>query len=313
MDSRAAVLLCCLLLVVPPATAIGGAGAESGQVRAPLTTPDEFDTTRFRIAVFENGSAEWTIEHSRVLENDTEIEQFETFAARFNEEETDVFQAFKMRAKALLAFGRNATGRDMRAVDFDRLASVNELGQTRGVLELSFRWTEFARVNGTRVHVGDVFEGGMYIAQDQQLVLKRGPSLRFLEVRPSPDSTSEPESIRASDTVTWTGERQFADQRPAVVLGPRSTTTTGGGGSTDGGGAGSGGDAPPADESGGSGVALLLGGLVVILGLGAAVAWYGGFIPGRDGGWAPSAPESPSGTASPSVETSGAAESAEIA
>lgn len=272
MGARLGLCLLCVLAIAVPAGSVTAVGPDAqGDTRstAQLTTPEDFENTLFRITVFENGSARWTIQHARPLDNRTEREQFEAFATEFNTEDTDTFRSFRTRARNLLSFARNATGRNMTAQAFDRRAYINELGQTRGVVELSFIWTELARSNATRVRVGDVFEGGMYIAQGQRLEFRRGPSLEFLDVQPPPDSMANQDSLTRSESVTWTGERQFADQRPVAVFAVRNRSG-GGSGSATGGGV-SGGDGASA---GAGTVPIAVGGVVVVLAVLGGLAWY---------------------------------------
>jgi hypothetical protein len=276
-----------LVVVASAATAGGGSDARP-QVTPPLTTPDEFENTLFRIRVHQNGSTRWTIQHARPLENETQIDRFEDFAAEFNGEETRTYTTFRRRARQLVRFGRNVTGRDMEARGFRREAFVSELGQTRGVVEMSFRWTGFATVDGDRVEVGDVFEGGMYIGDGQRLELRRGPALAFDEVRPAPDSMATEGSLARSESVTWIDEEQFADQRPHAVFVPRSAVSNGtaGTGGSDGGTAGN----PGADGAGLDGLSVYVGGFLLLAVFVGGLAWYAGYFPAGNGG--DTAPES---------------------
>jgi uncharacterized membrane protein len=97
---------------------------------------------------------------------------------------------------------------------------------------MGFTWAGFARTDGDRVVVGDVFEGGLYVGPDQSLVVRAGDGLAFRAVEPS--GTTSGETLATSDSVTWRGERTFADNHPRVVLGPADTSpdTTVDGGST---------------------------------------------------------------------------------
>lgn len=281
MRARLGLCLLCVLAIAVPAGPVAGLGPDGpgdGQATAPLTAPEDFENTLFRITVYENGSARWTIQHARPLENRTEVEQFEAFASEFNTQDTETFQTFRTRTRNLLSFARNATGRNMTAAAFDRGAYVNELGQTRGVVELSFVWTNLARTNASGVRVGDVFEGGMYIAQGQRLEFRHGPALEFRDVQPPPDSTSDPDALARSESVTWTGERQFSDQRPAVVFAPRNGSGTGSGAAT--GGSDTGADGNPAATGT---LPIAVGGLVVVLAVLGGLAWYRVRGPGDEG------------------------------
>jgi len=183
------------------------------------TAPEGFSNAEFEVRVNSDGSARWTVRASRPLDNQSEIDQFREFAEEFETTETAAFGNFRTRANRLVAFGTNATGREMNATDFERNARVVELGQTRGVVELSFRWTNFARTDGQRIIVDDVFEGGMFVDSGQRLVFAHGEGLVFQSVDPPPDSQTG-ENLTASETVTWFGKRNFADRHPEVVYVP---------------------------------------------------------------------------------------------
>lgn len=300
MTRRLVVCLVGLFLLGLVWAALPAGGAVDGgtaDVVVPQTTPDEFTDTVFRIRVYENRSARWTIVYSRPLANQSEIDAFEAFAADFNENRTELYSDFRTRAGNLVGFGRNATGREMNATDFAREASVRQLGGDRGFVEMSYRWTNFSRAAGDRVVVDDVFQGGMYVAAGQRLEFHRGPNVAFVDVTPAPDSLSTQGNLSGSASVTWFGERQFADRRPAVELAPRDLVFAGNGGdatatpsstdrtTTDGAtttAAGAGDANPP----GGSGqqFAILLAGIILLVAVGLGLAWYGGALPPLGGG-----------------------------
>ncbi|MEF8773794.1 MAG: hypothetical protein V5A23_01370 [Halobacteriales archaeon] len=285
-----------------------GSGADIGAAAvAGKDPPDanvaalvEADLVTFRITVFDNASARWSIVYTRRLENETERQRFEEFAATFNGEETTAYANFKRQARGLAAAGRNSTGRAMNATDFSKHASLGgncAIPDDCGTVRMSFTWTAFAREADDRLVVDDVFEGGLYLGTDQSLVFAAGPDLSFASVKPDPDSQSDPDALSASDTVTWRGERTFADRRPLVAFEPGesgATAVSSPGGTATGetpAGGGPTGDGPTATTAGGgsSGVMplVLAGGLVVVLtGLAFAVASR------RDGG-APAATGGP--------------------
>jgi hypothetical protein len=276
-------------LALPGAAA--GAPASSTTAAGPANpesvaeAQQEFDRTAFLITVYGNGSARWTFRFERTLANETERQDFRTFADQFNSEETALYTDFVNRSERLTASGTNATGREMAARDFRRDARVSELGN-EGIVEMSFRWVGFAPVNGDRVVVSDVFEGGLYIRADQRLVFTRGPGVVFEEASPSPDSIAG-DSLADSDSVTWRGERTFADERPRVVLAPPSAgTPTAGAGSPTGTSTADGQTATTPGGAGGGGLGVLpLVALaaVVLLGVGAAVAYRSGALGGGGG------------------------------
>ncbi len=281
MTRRLGTCLLGLVFLVAAVASVGTLGvptaAQSDGGPQPLTTPEGFDGTVFRITVYENTSAKWTVQHSRVL-NDSEIADFEAFAEDFRTQETATYRRFQSRARNLTAFGERVTDREMAATSFSRDASVVELGQTRGAIQMSFVWSNFGQPDGERVRVGDIFQGGMYIADGQRLVVQRGPSLAFAEVQPDPDSMTQQGDLAASESVTWVGEVRFNDQRPAAVFQPRGAA------SASEGGGGTGSNTATADQSesaGGGMMPVLLGGGVLLLLLAGGVAWYAGYVPAR--------------------------------
>ena len=243
-----------------------------------VVAAQSFDRVQFRIAVLENGSARWTFQYQRTLKNETERQQFEEFATHFNGNETKLYSNFESQAEALARAGSNTPGREMDATGFTRHAEVGGLDQNLGIVRMSFVWTNFAAQDGERLVVGDVFEGGLYIGPNQSLVVEVGDGLRFAEAMPDPYSVSSGSSLAESESITWEGEQEFADQRPRVAFVPKNETTTTSPGPTETSPSSPGTDTPttvPPGESGGNLWMMLGAGLVVAVGLLAAFLWFG--------------------------------------
>jgi hypothetical protein len=277
--------------------------AEPDGSQSPLTSPDGFANAEFEIRVYRNGSARWAIRATRPLENQSDIERFRSFADTFESTETDAFRNFRLRAQRLVAFGTNTTGREMNAISFGRDARVVELGQTRGVVELSFLWTNFARTDGDRVVVGDVFQGGMFVDSGQRLVIARGPELAFESVSddPPPDSQSVEGNLTASETVTWFGEQDFADQRPRAVLIPPGSASDGTPAGTR---SGTSMPSPATGDSSGMDMLPFIFVAVILLGLVGGFALYSGAVenirfPGRESPGTENSTQSKSGKTPP--------------
>ncbi|QGN08249.1 hypothetical protein Hrd1104_10220 [Halorhabdus sp. CBA1104] len=211
---------------------------------------EDFDQTLFRIEVSQTTAARWTFQYARVFgDNESERDNFEAFAANFRTNQTDLYAGFVDQATALAATGANVTGRSMNATNFSRDAYVTPLGN-RGVVEMSFTWTNFGTRQGEDILVSDVFQGGLHIQSDQRLRFVAGPELAFERATPSPTNSSGL-TIPQSDSITWVGEQTFTDQHPSVVFQPSSalltpTTTTRQAGGTEPGGTGSTPTATPA-------------------------------------------------------------------
>jgi uncharacterized membrane protein len=197
---------------------------ERNAAGAAVLQQQEFDRTQYVITVREDTSARWTFRFERPLTNETERQEFRAFAEEFNSTETRLYTNFRRDARGLVTEGANFTGREMTASDFSREARIESGLNTVGVVEMSFTWSAFAVADGDRIVVGDVFEDGLYIYRDQSLVMRPGPGLAFASATPN-GTLSNPQSLSASDSVTWQGEKQFTDNRPQVAFVPASSVT----------------------------------------------------------------------------------------
>lgn len=274
-------------LLVGAALAQGGVAATPTDRSAPaeqerhpsISQSEGFASTTFTVEVYANGSARWTFNYFTDSLNTSEQEQFREFADRFETRETDLWANFRERAEVLAASGADTTGRNMTARAFDREASLNDVGN-RGVVRMSFLWTEFAQVRDDRVIVADVFDGVFYIGPDQWLVVEAGPDLQFAPdgATPEPDEFSGP-SVAESDSITYFGEQQFPDNNPRIEF----TAGTADNASTDAG-------TPEVTTTqvaragdGGSLLMMALGVVVLVVGLG-VIVWRTGVLGTDDGG-----------------------------
>jgi len=281
MPIVASLLLCSLVGPAVGGAAVAaqddtGAGSEG---LASLTQEFEADRVDFEIVVYENGSATWVFRYKQDLDSEEERQDFEAYAEEFETNETELYTTFQAGAERLTTNGSEVTGREMSAETFQREARTEGLDPaqaTRGVVEMSFRWDGFARVDDDgRVVMGDVFEGGLYITADQQLVVRTGPTLGFVDVQPDDGEFNEG-SMARSTTVTWEGApdgREFNPGRPRVVFADADSAPTE---TTDG---------APAEGTPGWLFPLGVAVLALVLGVGAAVAYRSGaFPPSGEGG-----------------------------
>lgn len=217
----------------------------------------DFEAAVFYVEVYENGSVEWTAQYHTVLENESERRAFESFAERFEREETELFATFKQQVVAdRVERAANVTGRSMEAIAFSRQTAIEEQAEegqnaTLGIVEMSFVWTNATVRENGRIVLGDVFEGGLYLAEGQSLVVMAGDNLQFVSVSPMESAVMSNSTLNRSESVTWTGEMQFADRRPRATF-------------------------ALADDQGGLPADLtwmMVGLLVALLGVGAALLW----------------------------------------
>ena len=216
-----------------------------------------FDAATYYVEVYANGSVRWTAKYQTILENESEVRTFESFAERFEHNETRLFATFKNQALTnRVGRAENVTGRPMEVTAFSRSVSIEEQAQegqnaTLGVVGMSFVWTNATVQENGRIVLGDVFEGGLYLAEGQSLVVMAGPDLRFVSVSPMESAVLSNSTLNGSESVTWTGEMQFADRRPRAVF-ERTAERSG----------------MPADLTW-----MMIGLLVALLGVGATLLW----------------------------------------
>lgn len=174
-----------------------------------------------RISLQENGDARWTVTITQQLDDENETAAFRTFARRWVNRTANVeFSAALFRQFATLA--TNATGRSMR-VPPESVTREFAVGSETGELELSFRWTNFAKREGGQLVVDDVFETptGTWLPRieaNQKLVIE--PPAGF-----SPDNS--PPGPRLEDgTLIWEGPRTFGEDYFRIIYTADNTPTS---------------------------------------------------------------------------------------
>jgi len=236
-----------MLVLLVGAVGLAGGTEGAGQEFEPLVqNGEEFDRTVFEVTVFADGDARWTLEQQRQIPLDDQdaIDSFEAFAEEFTTNETEAYRNFQIRAQRLTAQGSNVTDREMVATDFRRDAYYEDRLQ-RGVVEMSFRWENFAPADGEEVIVADVL-AGFAIFEEQQLAIVTGGSLTVRSVTPEPDQRSVDGQNRTT-TVRWRGPEDFENSLE-VIVGPPTSDDPPGANSSDPGSD----DGPQSDSSGDS-------------------------------------------------------------
>lgn len=197
-----------LMLVVVPTVTIEGQQTE-------LDT----DNTVTRIVVDENGSAQWTIQIRTRLDSQDRVSEYEAFQSRFADNKSRFLSEFRMRMQRVVGNAANATDREMRAVEFSASTSIQEVPRRWGIVTYQFTWTNFATRTPDGLVVGDVFQGGFFLAANDTLAILPPESYDIERVSPTPDERDE-------TVVSWRGREDFPDQRPRVEFVSRSEAGT---------------------------------------------------------------------------------------
>ena len=182
----------------------------------------EADNTVTRIQVSPNGSAQWTIQIRTRLDTDDRVDEYEAFQARFREDTSRYLSPFRDRMRGVVANAANTTGREMRAVNFTAATSVQEVPRRWGIVTYQFTWTHFVAQLNETLTVGDVFQGGLFLATNDTLEIEAPEGYQIARVDPTPAS-------RDDGVVTWVGREDFANHHPHVMYSPMTNqdATTG--------------------------------------------------------------------------------------
>ena len=209
-----------LLLVV---AGIGLAPVADGQSAA----QPETDNTVTRIHLESDGSGTWVVQIRTRLATDQAVREYEAFRSAVASNRSILLDPFRTRMTGVVGQAANITGREMEASDFSVETSIQEVPRRWGVVTYRFTWTGFARVEGDRLVVGDVFDAGFFLAEDDVLEVVAPDGYRITDIAPTPAS-------QAQGTVGWVGREDFADGRPTVTVAPeRGGTTTAATGAAD--------------------------------------------------------------------------------
>jgi len=172
--------------------------------------------TTYTIFVGEDGSATWTIERTIPLRTDTDRIAFERYLSQFDQYRPLLEEEFRNVTTILLRSASDATGRPMRADDISvEAALLTTATGSFGVIRYRFRWTGFGKIDGSSIYCGDVFVGGLYLYEDDTLVVKCAGRYEFAAWSPPADGLNEKE-------ITWRGRRRFGDGEPRFRIEPIS-------------------------------------------------------------------------------------------
>jgi hypothetical protein len=205
---RPVVVVCIISLVL-----VGAVAPVVTAIPATLSAPPETDNTVTRIHVSPNGSAQWTVTIRTRLDTDDRVAEYEAFQARFRENTSRFLDPFRERMEAVVATAGEATDREMHAVNFTASTSIQEVPRRWGVVTYRFTWTNFAAQENGALVVGDVFQGGFYLAANDTLEIETPADHEIADVEPKPAS-------REDGVVTWVGREDFADRQPRVEFVP---------------------------------------------------------------------------------------------
>lgn len=198
-----------------PVGPVGPATPNAQQTQpAPLVQePPETDATVTDIQVLSNGTAEWTLTIRMQLDSDDAEAEFEAFRAEFEANRSTYLDSYRDRMTGVVTNAEGVTGREMNATGFDVEVGTEAVPRQWGYVTYRFRWDGFAAVEDRTLLVGDVFEGGLFLEENDILVVHAPEGYETGAVDPTPDE-------RDSGELRWDGPASFGDGRPTAQFTP---------------------------------------------------------------------------------------------
>ncbi|KAB1188528.1 MULTISPECIES: MarR family transcriptional regulator [Haloferax] len=190
---------------------IGGVVFTDG---ARAQTQPDVDTTVLRIELHENSTATWELQIWTRLRTPTDETEYRSFQQRFENDTGAYLDPFSERINGTVGAASEATGRQMTATGFEASTSLQSLPRQWGVVTYRFHWTNFAADTDGQLVVGDVFESGLFIAENDSLEVVAPAGYHVVSATPSPVE-------RDDGVLTWDGPESFADGEPRVVFEPK--------------------------------------------------------------------------------------------
>lgn len=213
---RSRLLVICLLVAL---TATGGvsllADPVDAQSRSVFVQQDAIaaDEIRISIDLREDGSAAWSLEFWRVLDDDDSRTAFESLQSDIESDPQNYTAEFASRMETTADAASNATGREMTVDNVTVTTEQQSLAREYGVVRYSFEWGGFARTDGEELYAGDAIER-LYLDDGTRLLISWPEGYELQSVAPDPDD-------RRETAVLWEGSNtEFITDEPQVVVTP---------------------------------------------------------------------------------------------
>ncbi|MEM1574660.1 MAG: DUF4897 domain-containing protein [Nitrososphaerota archaeon] len=180
---------------------------------------EEFEETiTYSITIYSDGSAFWKIEHRFRLKTKEDELAFYNFTKTYRKE---VFLSdFINKTEHIIRKASEITGRNMEAQKYDfRVYNLTLPTISFGILEYSFKWINFAKIEENRIYIGDIFSGGFYLAKNDILEIILPENYNIISLNPEEDKIEGRKLI-------WYGPRNFESNCPEIILSYFIETTT---------------------------------------------------------------------------------------
>ncbi|WP_137286609.1 helix-turn-helix transcriptional regulator [Halorussus salinisoli] len=159
----------------PAARAVSETPSVLGAANATASNATVSDGTEMYVSLRDDGSARWTVTAQFVLRDENETRAFQRLATDYEDGDANAGLS-EATFERVVERASEDTNRPMELRRVNRSARTFDNASV-GVLSLSFTWTNFTQVDGSRIVLGDVFgtESGTWLptlAEDQSLVVE---------------------------------------------------------------------------------------------------------------------------------------------
>ena len=201
-----AVFVCCAI------AGLAGTGPAVAATDGFAQEDIDADDVLLAIEIESDGDAVWTIEYRNRLETDDEEAAFDDLQSDIENDPEPYVERLRDRMDSTADNAAAATGREMVISEMSVEAERRDLPQEYGVVTYTFRWSNFAAVDGERLHVGDAIDG-LFLDEETTLLVSWPADYELLGSSPSPSETRD-------NSVVYTGPTNFAGGEPRLELGP---------------------------------------------------------------------------------------------
>lgn len=179
------------------------------QVTAVDLTEFTAASTTYRIETYPNCSALWSVTFSVPLSGEGDVERFTAYIQNFTASRLEFLDPFREQILQLVEQASNMAGRNMSATDFDVTAAIISTATiSRGTITYRFLWTGFLEGWAPTLYMGDVFEGGLYLYENDSIVVFPPAGYRADFASPKPDASN--------GEIVWHGPMNFPSGEPSI-------------------------------------------------------------------------------------------------
>ena len=233
MEVRGLRALVCLLVVVACVGALApvapaAADAQTGTVLRQVQADDggaetngtvqleDADRIHIDVAIAENGTAQVTTDYQFYLDDNGSMAEWESLADNISTNTAWYVDTERRGWNETVTKGENATDREMNISNVSIETDTASQPEAIGHAEVTFQWSDFARVELNRIEAGAALSG-FTLSNETTLRFRWPEAYTIYESDGEPQVTPSPDE-RSDRSVLWEGETNFADDQPRLVL-----------------------------------------------------------------------------------------------